>query len=168
MIRPRGGDFYYNSDEIITMQKSIDKFKEIGANGFVFGVLNSDLQPDDKSLKMLIEHCSGLPVTFHRAFDRCRNKLSAIDILKNLGVTNVLSSGGGKNIIEGISNINKWNDYSGDAISWIGGGGVRANNIRDIMKAFKTKFYHTAAITDSSNILSEDEVKEILIAIKNV
>ena len=38
MIRPRGGDFLYNSFEFEEMKRDIRKCKEIGVNGVVFGV----------------------------------------------------------------------------------------------------------------------------------
>ncbi|HPS51826.1 MAG TPA: copper homeostasis protein CutC, partial [Bacteroidales bacterium] len=42
MIRPRGGDFLYSDDEFRIMQSDIRFAKEAGADGVVFGILNSD------------------------------------------------------------------------------------------------------------------------------
>lgn len=39
MIRPRGGDFLYSDLEYDVMRKDIESFKENGADGFVFGIL---------------------------------------------------------------------------------------------------------------------------------
>ena len=167
MIRPRGGDFYYNNEEISIMEQSIKKFKEIGADGFVFGLLNADIQIDKVNLQKLISLTDSLPITFHRAFDRCMNPFQAIDVLKELGVNNILSSGGGKNIIDGMKNLNEWKNYAGESISWVGGGGVRSKNMENIIKGFDTYFYHTAAIIDDSIKLSVEEVKQILLILRN-
>ncbi|MGZ4034887.1 MAG: copper homeostasis protein CutC, partial [Bacteroidia bacterium] len=40
MIRPRGGNFVYSDQEFERMKKNISEFKQIGIDGFVFGILN--------------------------------------------------------------------------------------------------------------------------------
>jgi copper homeostasis protein len=42
MIRPRTGDFVYEEEDIEVMLQDIADFKEAGASGFVFGVLEPD------------------------------------------------------------------------------------------------------------------------------
>ena len=41
MIRPRGGNFVYSDEEFSQMKKDLIAFKNIGAKGFVFGILNN-------------------------------------------------------------------------------------------------------------------------------
>ena len=55
MIRPRGGDFCYSDLEFETMREDIRLFKEAGADGVVFGILNPDGTIDTKRSKELIE-----------------------------------------------------------------------------------------------------------------
>ena len=40
MIRPRGGDFVYSQKELLVMKQDIQILGEMGADGFVFGVLD--------------------------------------------------------------------------------------------------------------------------------
>ena len=40
MIRPEGGPFFYSDEEFLAMKNSIIAFKEGGADGFVFGILD--------------------------------------------------------------------------------------------------------------------------------
>ena len=42
MIRPRGGDFFYDEDEIATMEADIASAKSAGVDGVVFGVLKRE------------------------------------------------------------------------------------------------------------------------------
>lgn len=54
MIRPRGGDFCYSSEELNIMAKDIELLKSAGADGFVFGCLRSDASIDIESNKFLL------------------------------------------------------------------------------------------------------------------
>src|SRR2546430_17004075 len=42
MIRPRGGDFYYDADEFEIMRRDIDAAQRMGVDGGVFGILRAD------------------------------------------------------------------------------------------------------------------------------
>jgi copper homeostasis protein len=42
IIRPRGGDFCYTSDEFESMKRDVLTAKELGADGVVFGILKED------------------------------------------------------------------------------------------------------------------------------
>lgn len=46
MIRPRTGDFLYSDAEIRVMLADIRAFKDAGADGVVFGVLETDGKVD--------------------------------------------------------------------------------------------------------------------------
>ena len=70
MIRPRGGDFFYNNDEFEIMKTDIKLCKESGCDGVVFGMLNTD-GSIDKRTAQLAHLAYPMGVTFHRAFDRC-------------------------------------------------------------------------------------------------
>ena len=43
MIRPRGGDFLYNSSEFEIMKNEVVEMKKLGAHGIVFGILTSSI-----------------------------------------------------------------------------------------------------------------------------
>jgi copper homeostasis protein len=45
MIRKRGGNFIYTEDEIQDSKLKIQNFKDIGVSGFVFGILQSSMNP---------------------------------------------------------------------------------------------------------------------------
>lgn len=70
MIRIRRGDFVYSDQEIEAMTSDVIYFKENGADGIVFGCLNSKRQIDiEKCQKIIDAWGNSGPITFHRAFD---------------------------------------------------------------------------------------------------
>lgn len=66
MIRPREGDFVYEEDELLVMEQDIISLKEIGVDGFVFGVLHADATVDREACRRLLSAAQPLPCTFHR------------------------------------------------------------------------------------------------------
>ena len=48
MIRPKGGSFFYSEAEFTEMKSSIISFREAGADGFVFGILDANNEIDEK------------------------------------------------------------------------------------------------------------------------
>lgn len=75
MIRPKGGPFFYSDDEFLEMKNSIITFKEGGADGFVFGILDKSNEIDEAKNRELLELAGETPCTFHRAFDRSRSSV---------------------------------------------------------------------------------------------
>ena len=57
MIRPRGGDFVYSDLEIEIMLADIQKAKEAGSQGVVFGVLTEKNEIDVSKMQRLLEAC---------------------------------------------------------------------------------------------------------------
>ena len=93
IIRPRGGDFLYSPIEIKTMLKDIEMARRLGADGVVFGCLTANGEIDVPVMEQLMEASEGLSVTFHRAFDVCRDASKALEQIINLGCDRILTSG---------------------------------------------------------------------------
>ena len=93
IIRPRGGDFLYSDIEIRTMLKDIEMARKLGADGVVFGCLTAEGEVDLPVMQKLMEAAQGLSVTFHRAFDVCRNPQRALEQIIKLGCNRILTSG---------------------------------------------------------------------------
>src|SRR4051812_14775380 len=81
IIRPRGGDFLYTGEEFEIMLYDARLCKELGFDGIVTGLLNTDGTIDKTRTAALIDAVYPLGVTFHRAFDRCRDPFEALELL---------------------------------------------------------------------------------------
>lgn len=165
MIRPRGGDFFYSSQELGFMQRDILAFVQAGADGFVFGCLNADKSIDLTANHMLLKACNKLPITFHRAIDEVIDWQLAIEQVIELGFNNVLSSGGKNTAIEGFNRLLEMHILSQGKIEIMPGGGIRSSNLPSILKSFPKGFVHSAAYDKVQNRLEPEEVramKEVL------
>ncbi|MGL5870009.1 copper homeostasis protein CutC [Clostridium chrysemydis] len=133
IIRPRGGNFTYNEDEIEIMLEDIKVCKEIGVNGIVFGILDENGKIDIKNSKRLLEEAKGLNATFHMAFDEIKDKKEAIDILVSLGVDRILTKGGDNSALENLDTIKELIEYADGKIILMPGGGVNKDNFEYVI-----------------------------------
>jgi copper homeostasis protein len=161
MIRPRGGDFVYNDTEFEQMKAEIQQFKKINVDGFVFGILNADNSFDIKRNKELVELASPISCTYHRAFDVVLDVYESLELVIDCGFKTVLTSGQGKNVMEGILVLENLVKKAKGRIIIMPGGGLRSSNILMLDQRVKTSFYHSSAITDSSEIANGNEVEKI-------
>jgi copper homeostasis protein len=130
IIRPRGGDFLYNAQELEVMREDIRLAKDLGADGVVFGCLTADGDIDGPRTEELIRLARPLNVTFHRAFDMCRDPKRALEELISLGVDRVLTSGQEASCVEGLELIAALHKQAGTRIIVMPGGGLTPRNIQ--------------------------------------
>ena len=93
LIRPRSGNFYFTDDEFLMMIENIKFCKKLGFKGIVSGVLNANNSIDIPRTKELVELSKPLSFAFHRTFDCVSNPKKYLEILINLGVDRILTSG---------------------------------------------------------------------------
>jgi len=152
MIRPRGGDFMYSDAELSRMYEDIAMARVLGASGVVFGVLDTFERLDLERTAALVEAAEGLPVTFHRAIDRVARRVVAIDALAALGVARVLTSGGASTASEGTDELRAMVHRADERLVIVAGGGVRANNAREIVEKTGVTEVHARCSGDSARI----------------
>jgi len=145
MIRPRGGDYFHTQDEIDIIRKDILLCKELGFDGVVFGLLNQDGTIDQENTARLVEAAYPLDVTFHRAFDRCKNPLEALETLIQCGCTRVLTSGQYPKVTEGLALVKTLVEQSNDRIIIMPGSGLNSSNVQDIIDTTGVTEVHTSA-----------------------
>lgn len=129
LIRPRSGDFKYTTAEFNCILSDIDHCKELGCHGIVSGVLHDDGTIDKERTAQLVARSYPLPFVFHRAFDHVPDPFKALEILKEIGVTRILTSGGASKAALGIERLKQLKKQAAGAIQIVPGGGINASNI---------------------------------------
>ena len=186
IVRPRGGDFLYTSDEFEIMLHDVKLCKQLGCDGVVIGLLMSDGSIDLKRASSLVEIAYPMGVTFHRAFDRCKDPFEALEQLIKAGCERILTSGQQPSAPEGIDLIAQLNTKANHRIIIMPGSGVRKENIKMLAEKTgctefhsslrgkeksKMEFIH-AAFKDSgescmNNAVNPDEVRALRVALNN-
>lgn len=144
MIRPRGGDFCYTSEEFETMEQDARTAKQLGANGIVFGILQKDGRVDMARTRRLVDVVQPLKVTFHRAFDMSRDLDQALEDVIAAGVDRVLTSGGEQKVEDGMALVQKLNRAAQGRVVIMAGGGISESNVHRVLAATQVKEFHAA------------------------
>lgn len=148
MIRPRGGSFVHSPAELDKMRRDIESMHELGADGVVVGVLDARGVIDARRMESLVATADGLPVTFHRAFDRVVDQCSALDTLIDLGIERVLTSGGAPSALAGADRLRELVEHADDRIVIMAGGGVRADNAAELVRVTDVHELHARCELD--------------------
>ena len=144
IIRPRGGDFLYSDDEYEIMLKDVLLCKQSGCDGVVFGLLRSNGDIDLSRTARLVEAAYPMEVTFHRAFDRCRDPLTALEELISIGCQRILTSGQQPLAPEGIDLIAQLVTAASHRMVIMPGSGVRIENIQSLAEKTGATEFHSS------------------------
>ncbi len=142
IIRPRAGDFLYMPLEVESMLEDIKMARQLGVDGIVLGCLTPEGEVDKSLLARFVEAAGGLPVTFHRAIDMCRNPFRALEDIIEAGCARVLTSGGKATALEGAEVIAQLVKQSGERIIIMPGSGVTPENIAELAQRTGAKEFH--------------------------
>ena len=144
IIRPRGGDFLYNDEEFDIMFGDVRLCKELGCDGVVIGLLKSDGRIDRSRTAKLVELAYPMEVTFHRAFDRCRDPFEALEQLIDMGCQRILTSGQQPAAPEGAELIAQLVKSADERIIIMPGSGVRPDNIAELARVTGAREFHSS------------------------
>lgn len=145
IIRPRGGDFLYSPVEQRIMLKDIDNARQLDADGVVFGCLTAEGDIDVTLMGQLMEAAGDMSVTFHRAFDVCRNPQKALEEIIGLGCNRILTSGQQPTAEQGIPLLKELEQQAAGRITLLAGCGVNETNIARIAKETGIHEFHFSA-----------------------
>ena len=138
MVRPRGAGFCYSDIEFNLMLVETKMLLDNGADGIVFGFLTKDNHVDVARTKQLTNliHEHNAEAIYHKAFDSCNDLDKAILDLIECGIDRILTSGGAPypDILLGCDKLKQYNALYANKIELLPGGGVRSNNIVDVIK----------------------------------
>ena len=198
LIRPRPGDFHYDKAEIKTMAGQVEEALEAGADGIVIGCLDENGDPAVKDLLELVScvddwnlalelndsdlcHASNdshffpetpqkaVSLTFHRAFDVCRDPFFALATIASLGFDRILTSGQALTAEEGIPVLKRLVEAAGGRITSLPGCGVTPENAARILSETGAAEIHaSASVTqDGRKVTSSETVEAILKALES-
>ena len=163
IIRPRGGSFVYDADEGRAMIADVRRIASLALEmaeftrpqatgggrgqlppavdlGFVVGALTEDGTIDRGLVRLLVDMANGAPVTFHRAFDQCRDTVEAYGDLEGLGVRYVLTSGAAQTAADGASVIAGLVASGGPIV--VAAGAVRPDGLVDLVESTGVREVH--------------------------
>ena len=125
-------------------KRQIHHCGKAGCDGVVFGILNTDGSIDKERNQELVKiaHRYRMTITFHRAFDRCRDLFSSLEDIIELGCDRILTSGGMESAPEGKEILKKLISQANDRIIIMPGGGITENNISELVRATDLKEFH--------------------------
>lgn len=151
IIRPRGGDFLYSQLEQEIMLHDIKVARQLGADGVVFGCLTADGDVDVPTMQKLMNAVGDMSVTFHRAFDMCRNPQEALEDIIELGCERILTSGQETTAEKGIPLLKNLVEWADERIIIMPGCGVNPQNIRKIAEETGAFEFHFSGRTTSES-----------------
>jgi len=141
MIRPREGDFYYTPAEMDLMKAEMDELGAAGADGFVFGLLNENLEIDVAKTSELVRYGGPISSIFHRAIDCTPDLMESVAKVKQTGCIRILTSGGKSSGIDGIDKILEMQAVAGNELTLMPGGGLRSESFERVLRK-EIKQYH--------------------------
>lgn len=145
IIRPRGGDFLYSELEFRSMIADIRQCRQLGCDGVVIGMLRKDGSVDTERCAELIGNAGPMQVTFHRAFDRVKDPMAALEDIIELGCARILTSGQHPNVDLGREMLRTLVERAGDRITIMPGSGVRSSNVAELAKFTGARAFHSSA-----------------------
>ena len=145
IIRPRSGDFLYSGLEHKIMLKDIEICRQLGVDGIVIGCLTAEGDVDMQRCRELVAAAGEMDITFHRAFDKCRDPFASLEDIISLGCSRILTSGQQPKAEQGIGLLKKLVQQAGDRIIIMPGSGINENNIVKIARETGALEFHLSA-----------------------
>ena len=124
MIRPRAGDFIFNTMELELMCDDIAAVQAAGLHGVVLGASTVDAQLDIPVLEQLCTAAGSLEKTLHRCIDTLADPLAAIDTAIALGFDRILTSGGARTALLGNAQLAACQHHAAGRIEIMAGAGL--------------------------------------------
>ena len=150
LLRPRFGDFCYDSYELAQMEQSAAELVEAGADGIVTGVLTPEGALDAGAMQLIYAAArraaekAGRPVacTLHRAFDVCADPFAALETARSMGLCTILTSGQAASAPQGAALLRQLTERAGKDMEILAGAGVSAQNIPVLAAQTGVRAFH--------------------------
>lgn len=168
LLRPRFGDFCYDGYEFETLKEEVCLFREAGADGVVIGILKPDGTLDIDRMKALVECAKSesksgkrpCAVTFHRAFDVCKDPHEALKECIQLGIDTILTSGQKDSAWNGRELLKELAEEAAGKIEILAGAGINPEVIGELAGYAGVTSFHMSGkkVTDSKMEFRREDV----------
>ncbi|WP_328593656.1 copper homeostasis protein CutC [Actinomadura macrotermitis] len=146
MLRANAG-FGTSAAGLDRLRTAAGALREAGADGFVFGFLDSAGHVDAAATAALAAAVAPLPWTFHRALDHAADPASAWDAVRGLGPDAVLTAGSARGVEAGLPLLARRAAPGPDAAGLLlAGGGLRRRHVAVLAAAGITAFHVGTAV----------------------
>lgn len=143
MIRPRGGSFHHNEDEIELMIRQTAQFWQVGIRHFVVGLATATNQLDLPNLRRICEAFPEAKFTLHKVIDSVVDPLSYVPALNHIpNLAAILSSGGAPTALEGAAQIIALREQLDSSKQLIAAGKITATNLNEVHAKIPVGAYH--------------------------
>ncbi len=142
LIRPRFGDFCYTDYEVDIIKNEVRRFRELGADGVVIGILKPDGSLNIEQMQALMDAAGDMWVTLHRAFDVCADPYEGLEQAVGLGIKTILTSGQKNVCVDGIKTLKELVKRSEGRIQIQAAAGIGADVIPMIYQETGITAYH--------------------------
>lgn len=152
MVRPRGGDFVYDTSEKQTMLAEARSLITQGVHGIVVGALKPDGSLDVEFLREFRAIAGDRELTCHRAIDVSKDPIQVMEELIALGFNRILTSGGKNKALDGLENLAELVQASKGRIKIMAGSGVNPMNCLDFVQIGVDAIHLSARTTRNSEM----------------
>lgn len=147
MVRPREGGFCYTDVEFKVAVEDARALAANGSDGLVFGFLHENGRVDMERSRIIAEIAQerGIETVFHRAIDVVPDWKEALDMLIELNITRVLTSGQEPDVSIATDTVKEMIDYAAGRIQIMPGAGITLKNMERIIRETGAEQIHLAA-----------------------
>jgi copper homeostasis protein len=158
MVRPREGGFCYSLPEFLQIMDDGEIILSKKIDGLAVGFLTADGTVDIPRCRKLRALFPQAVLVFHKAFDVTPDLNVSLKQLIDCGFNRILTSGGQPTASQGLRQLKELITLAADQIEILPGGGIRANNVRELLRHTGCRQIHSAVrelVRDSSTIRSD-------------
>jgi copper homeostasis protein len=183
ILRPRSGNYFYNSDEYEIIKNDIAVCRELGCNGISVGTSTIDAEIDTEWLQRIVEWAGPMGVTCNRAFDCTPDPFKALEEIIACGCERILTSGQRGAAPNAAELLAKLVQQADGRIVIMPGAGITSANISRLKAQSGAREFHASArkiapnpitylnkeVSDYGNvyIADETEVRALVTALES-
>ena len=153
LIRPRTGNFVYSDLEFEAICQDVQICKQLGAKGVVVGFLDEKFCVDRAKTEKIANLCGDMELTFHRAFDICKDPIGGLETIIGCGYNRILTSGQKLTALEGMPFLKELKERAAGRIKIMAGSGISAVNAMEIIKTTGVDEIHASC----KSVIGRDE-----------